>query len=55
MHVVAPVALSSTGVLIAVLAYIRRDDPEWQRDLPVIAGLALGMVAVGVVAWFLVR
>ena len=55
MHVVAPLALSSSGVLIAALAYVRRDDPDWQRDLPVIMVLALGMVAVGVVAWFLVQ
>ena len=55
MHVVAPLALSSSGVLIAALAYVRRDDPDWQRDLPLIMVLALGMVAVGVVAWFLVQ
>jgi hypothetical protein len=55
MHVVTPLVLSGGGVLIAVLAYPRRDDPNWQRDLPVIVILALGMVAVGIVAWFLVQ
>ena len=55
MHVVAPLALSTSGVLIAALAYARRDDPDWQRAQPVIIVLALGLVAVGVVAWYLVQ
>jgi hypothetical protein len=55
MHVVTPLVLSGSGVLIAILAYARRDDPEWQRDLPVIVILALALVAVGVVAWVLVQ
>jgi len=55
MHVVTPLVLSGSGVLIAVLAYARRDDPEWQRDLPVIVVLALWLVAIGVVAWVLVQ
>ena len=55
MHVVTPLVLSGSGVLIAVLAYARRDDPDWQRDLPGIVVLALGLVAIGVVAWVLVQ
>ena len=55
MHIVTPLVLSGSGVLIAALAYARRDDPDWQRDLPVIVVVALALVAVGLIAWVAVR
>jgi hypothetical protein len=50
MNLVVPLSQSISGVVVAAVAYVNRDKPEWQRDMRKIYVIAIGQVALGVVA-----
>jgi hypothetical protein len=55
MGLITGLALSASGVLVAVIAFYNRDKPEWRRDMRPIYILAIGQVALGTVTAFLLR
>lgn len=46
-RLVIPALLSFSGVLIAVIAFANRRNPEMQRSMTPVMILALGQVALG--------
>jgi len=49
MNLVPAMILSGSGVGVAAVAFYRRDDPEWQRGMVWIMGLAIVQVVLGIV------
>jgi len=47
--------LSASGVIVAAVAFLHRDDPAWQRGMVSIMALAVAQVVLGVVSVLLVR
>jgi hypothetical protein len=50
VNLVPSVMLSSSGVVLAAVAFYRRDDPAWRRGMVWIMGLAIVQVVLGVVS-----
>jgi hypothetical protein len=46
-----PLFLSGIGVTIATVAFYNRENPEWQRSMRTIYGIAVAQVALGAMAW----
>lgn len=55
MDLVLPLFVSGMGVTLAAVAFYNRDKRAWQKDMKAIYILALGQVALGLVAWFMLR
>ena len=47
--------LSFSGVVVAGLAFVNRDRPDWQRAMPVVMAIAIGQVILGMLTTLLVR
>ena len=45
-YLVAAAILTFTVVVIVVLGYVNRDDPNWQRDAPRIRIILYGQLAL---------
>jgi hypothetical protein len=48
---VLPVLLSGSGVIVAAVAFLNRDKPEWQRSMSRILVIAVTQVMLGATAW----
>jgi len=55
MEIGLPLFLSGMGVMIAAIAFYNRDKPAWQKDMRAIYVLAAGQVALGAMAWYVLR
>jgi hypothetical protein len=55
VELVAPLVLSVSGVVIAAVAYVNRDRPDWEPRIRATYALAIGQVILGVVVWLLLR
>jgi hypothetical protein len=55
MNLVLPLVLSGSGLAVAALALYNRDKPAWHRDMRTIYVIAVGQVALGALAWFLLN
>jgi hypothetical protein len=42
MDLVLPIVLSGMGVAGATMAFVNRDKPAWQRNMPALMALAIG-------------
>ena len=50
MNLALSAMLSASGVIVAAVAFLHRDDPAWRRGMAWIMGLAVAQVALGVVS-----
>lgn len=51
MDIGIPLLLSGIGVTLAAIAFYNRDNPDWQRSMRFIYGIAIAQVALGAMAW----
>jgi hypothetical protein len=55
VHLVPAMILSASGVIVATAAFLHRRDPRWLRSMPVIMGMAIMQVMLGVVSGLAIR
>jgi hypothetical protein len=55
MDLALPLFLSGSGVAVAALAYYNREKPAWQQDMKPIMLIAVMQVALGAMAWIVLR
>jgi hypothetical protein len=55
VNLVTSLFISGMGVAVATAAFLNRDKPEWQRDMPRLMVLALGQVLLGFASFWLLR
>ena len=46
-----PLLLSGSGVIVAAVAFLNRDKPDWQRGMSRIMIIAVMQVVLGATAW----
>jgi uncharacterized membrane protein len=52
-NLVIPLLLSGSGVVVAALAFVNRDKPDWQRGMTRILSIAVMQVVLGATAWII--
>lgn len=50
-NLVIPLLLSGSGVIVAAVAFLNRDKPDWQRGMSRIMIIAVMQVVLGATAW----
>jgi hypothetical protein len=55
MNLLPSMMLSASGVFVAAVAFVHRDDPDWRRAMPLIVFLAIVQVALGTLSAILFR